>query len=131
MNYEFENTYSFIEAFTSGVGLVIVLALAALSLIAGAIVFKKAGEHPLWVIVPIANIYKLFKIAWGEGWMFLATLVPIVNIVIGIMLNLKLAKSFGKSTLFGVGLIFFPYIFMMILAFSSAEYIGPNGERRL
>lgn len=130
MDYEFENSYGFIESLISGVGFIIILAIAVISLIAGAIVFKKAGEHPLWVIVPIANLYKLYKIAWGEGWMFLATLVPIVNIVIGIMLNLKLAKSFGKSTMFGVGLIFFPYIFMMILAFSSAEYIGPNGERR-
>ena len=37
---------------------------------------------------------------------------------------LKLAKAFGKTSGFGVGLIFLYPIFLMILGFGKAEYIG-------
>ena len=59
-----------------------------------------------------------------NGWMFLLLLIPIVNIIVAIMLYVNLAKAFGKSTGFAIGLIFLNFIFMLILAFSSAEYVG-------
>ena len=40
-------------------------------------------------------------------------------------MNVKLAKVFGKSGLFAVGLIFLSVIFQLILAFGSAEYVKP------
>ena len=48
------------------------------------------------------------------------------NIVIfeGEMLNLKIAKAFGKGTGFAVGLILLPFIFQLILAFDKSEYVG-------
>lgn len=36
--------------------------------------------------------------------------------------------AFGKSTLFKIGAVFLPIIFIPILAFNSNVYIGPNGE---
>jgi hypothetical protein len=36
-----------------------------------------------------------------------------------------LAKVFGKSTGFGFGLLFLSVIFMAILAFGDAKYLGP------
>lgn len=38
--------------------------------------------------------------------------------------NLGLAKKFGKSTLYGIGLFFAGLIFKSILAFSKAEYVN-------
>ena len=87
-------------------------------------VFKKAGRPGWAALVPFYNMYTLFDIAWGKGWMFLTIFIPFVNVVIGIMLYLKLAKAFGKSTGFGVGLIFLGVIFMGILGFGSAQYLG-------
>jgi len=54
--------------------------------------------------------------------MFLLTFIPIVNIVIQIMLYLNLAKKFGKSTGFAIGLILLNPIFLLLLAFGNAEY---------
>jgi len=51
------------------------------------------------------------------------TLVPVVNIVIGVIITLNLAQVFGKSTGFGIGLIFLPIIFIPILAFGNAKYL--------
>ncbi|MBR1812133.1 MAG: hypothetical protein IJ766_10900 [Clostridia bacterium] len=110
----------------------IVLSISAalvsiLSLIAMYKVFQKAGKPGWHAIIPILNIYDLFDIAWGKGILFLLLLIPLVNLVVLILLQLKLAKAFGKSTGFGVGLIFFEFIFMLILAFGDARYVGPDG----
>lgn len=87
--------------------------------------FSKAGEPGWTSIIPFLNSYKLFKIGWGSGWIFLLGLIPIVNLVIHIMLGIKLARAFGKGTGFAVGLILLPGIFYMILGFSDAIYYGP------
>ena len=92
-------------------------------------VFTKAGEPGWTAFIPIVNLYKMCKIADGNGWKFLLYLIPIVNIVYYILVNIRFAKAYGKSTAFGVGLIFLNIIFVYILAFGSAQYIGPKGER--
>ena len=50
----------------------------------------------------------------------------IVNFVIGILCMLELAKVFGQSTGFGVGLILLGPIFICILGFGGAQYSGPG-----
>jgi len=87
-------------------------------------VFEKAGHAGWKALIPFYGSYTLFDIVFGNGWKFLLLFVPCVNIIFGIMLMLKLAKVFGKETSFGIGLIFLPTIFLLILAFGSAEYVG-------
>ena len=91
-------------------------------------IFTKAGEAGWKCLIPIYNCYTSVKIADGNGWKFLLLLIPIVNIVYSVILTVRLAKSFGKSGGFAVGLIFLNVIFFLILAFGSAQYIGPRGE---
>ncbi len=94
-------------------------------------IFVKAGEPGWAVFVPFYNMYVLYKITWGNGWMFLTTflaLIPIVGaiavLVMTIITYVKLAKSFGKEGGFAVGLIFLNIIFLSILAFDKSEYLG-------
>lgn len=87
-------------------------------------IFKKAGESGVAAIVPFWNTAVLCKITWGQWYYMFLLFIPIVNTVILVITMLKLAKVFGKSTGFGIGMIFFSFIFMPILAFSSAQYIG-------
>jgi hypothetical protein len=47
--------------------------------------------------------------------------IPFVDIVIGIIVAFDLAKSFGKSGVFG----FFGLIVFSILGFGPARYLGP------
>jgi len=85
-------------------------------------VFVKAGK-PGWAsIVPIYNYVVLFEIAKLPAWKLLLFLVPFVNIYIMIKLYVELAHRFGKSTGFGLGLLFLNVIFMAILAFDSSKY---------
>lgn len=103
---------------------IVILILSVVMIVAMWKIYAKAGE-PGWAsIVPFYCNYVLFKIAMGNGWLFLLLFVPVVNIVFGIMVYFKLAKAFGKGVGFGFGLLFLTPIFILILAFGSAEYIG-------
>lgn len=79
-------------------------------------------------IIPFYNRYIFYKIAWGNGWLFLLELVPFANIVFAIMVEVKLSRAFGQGGAFAAGLIFLPNIFLLILGFRNYQYIGPNGE---
>jgi len=87
-------------------------------------IFSKAGK-PGWAsIVPIYNFIVLLEIVDKPWWWLLLLLIPIVNIVIIIIVYHKLSLSFGKGIGFTVGLILFGIIFLPILAFSDAKYVG-------
>jgi uncharacterized protein DUF5684 len=88
-------------------------------------IFTKAGQ-PGWAsIIPIYNWYILCKIVGRPGWWVILLLIPFVNFIVGIILCIDLAKSFGKGVGFGIGLILLGVIFFPILGFGSAQYQGP------
>ncbi len=89
-------------------------------------IFTKAGEAGWKSLIPILDLYILFKIAWGSGWKFLLLIIPIVNVIVLLLVHWKLARSFGQGTLMCILMLFFPNIVMLILGFGSAEYIGPQ-----
>jgi hypothetical protein len=91
--------------------------------------YEKAGESGWTCLVPIYNIIVLLRIAGRPGWWLLLWFVPVINWVIPIIVWLDVANKFGKGFLFGLGLVFFPVIFIPILAFGSAEY-GESGVTR-
>lgn len=108
-----------------GTYVLICLVVGVIGIIACWKIFTKAGE-PGWAsIVPFYSQYILFKIAWGNGLLFLLMFVPVVNAVISVMVLYKLCKSFGQGVGFFLGMLFLSPIFIMILAFGSAEYLGP------
>jgi hypothetical protein len=74
--------------------------------------------------VPIYNLIVLLKIAGRPLWWFLLFLVPIVNLVVAILVSLDVAKKFGQSTGFGIGLALLPFIFYPVLGFGKATYKG-------
>lgn len=109
--------------------LIVVLALLVLMIVAEWKIFTKAGEKGWKCLIPFYNLYILVKIADGNGWKFLLFLIPIVGFIFGIMVDYRLAKSFGKGVGFTFGLIFLAEIFMPILGFGSAQYLGPKGPK--
>jgi hypothetical protein len=88
-------------------------------------IYTKAGQPGWAAIVPIYNLYIWCKIVGRPWWWILLMLIPFVNFIIGIILCIDLAKSFGKGVGFGLGLVFLGIIFFPILGFGSAQYQGP------
>lgn len=91
-------------------------------------IFTKAGKPGWAAIVPIYNVIVLLEIVGKPTWWLVLMLIPFVSTIVGIILMLELAKVFGKSTGFAVGLILLSPIFLPILAFGSAQYQGAAGS---
>lgn len=85
-------------------------------------IFTKAGKPGWAILVPIYNIIVMLQIVNRPAWWIVLMLIPGVNAVIGIMLIIDLAKSYGKGAGFAVGMMFLSVIFYPILAFGDAEY---------
>ena len=129
--YDIESTVDYSSAIATSMAVVSVIMIiffiiGVITIIANWKVFTKAGKPGWTSLIPFYNMYQLFEVAGMNGWMFLLLLVPFVNFIIIIMLNINLAKAFGKDTGFAIGLILLNPIFMLILAFSDAKYIGNN-----
>ena len=107
------------------VGSLIYLILAVLLIASLWKVFTKAGKPGWAAIVPIYNLIVLFQIVGRPWWWLLLMLIPFVNFIIAIIVYIDLAKSFGKGVGFGIGLLFLSFIFLPILAFGDAQYVGP------
>lgn len=107
---------------------VIYLAIIIFPIVAMWIIFTKAGESGWAAIVPLFNISVLLEIVGKLWWWLLLMLIPIVNIVLLIMVYHQLSLSFGKDVGFTIGLILLGFIFLPILAFGDAKYVGPGGK---
>jgi len=97
-------------------------------------VFVKAGQPGWAAIIPIWNLYILLKVIGRPAWWLILFLVGVIIpfvgwillLVLGIIIALDLAKSFAKSTGFAVGLFLLNFIFVPILGFGEARYVGPS-----
>lgn len=99
--------------------------IAIFSLITTWIIFKKAGQPGWAAIIPIYNLIIMLKVVKLDWWhIFILLFVPFATVVYAIIIRLKLAKLFGKSTAFGVLSIFFSLITDAIIAFGEAKYEG-------
>jgi hypothetical protein len=113
----------------SPLSMIVGLLIALLLIVAMWKVFTKAGQ-PGWAsIIPIYNLYVWCKIVGRPGWWILLMLIPFVNIIVGIILCIDMAKSFGKGAGFGIGLALLGVIFIPILGFGSAQYQGPSASQ--
>ena len=67
---------------------------------------------------------QLDNVVWSEHIPFLigGALAYVMAFVMDIVVSVKLAKAFGKDILYVLGLIFFPEIVLLVLAFGKAKY---------
>ena len=91
-------------------------------------IFTKAGEAGWKSIIPIYNIYTMVKLFWDTNAVLMTILmfVPIVNMVIALILMYKMCKAFDKGVGFFILMLLFAPIALLILAFGSADYVGPQ-----
>ena len=106
--------------------LIIAIAISLFVIISMWKVFVKAGQPGWGILIPIYNVYLMLQIAGRPGWWLILFLIPFVNFVVGIIVDIDIAKNFGKDAAFGLGLFFLGFIFYPILAFGSATYQKVN-----
>jgi len=91
--------------------------------------FVKAGQPGWAAIIPIYNIIVLLQIVGRPLWWFILLLIPCVNIIFLIIVMNDLSKSFGQGIGFTLGLIVLGFIFIPILGFGAARYVGPGAQK--
>lgn len=132
----------------------IALALAIFMVVCNVFIYKKMGAPGWAAIVPFYNTWVLYDMVWSTMpwfwvnignfivsqvvsklssssdfflWGILSFLCTILSLGLMIAQNIKLAKAFGQSAGFTVGLCLLPVVFLPMLAFGSAEYQGNPG----
>lgn len=103
---------------------VIIIYLAILVVVIAGVwkAFEKAGAPGWAAIIPIYNYYVMVKMAGKEGWWVILLFIPLVNLVVVFIVMIEIAKNFGKSTGFGVGMVLLSVVFWPILGFGDAEW---------
>ncbi len=90
------------------------------------LVFPKAGHWRWAALVPGYNIYVLVVgVARLSKLWFVLVLIPGVQIIAAILVNVEVAKRFGRSESFGLGLALLGFVFYPILGLGAAEYDIP------
>ena len=135
-----------------GIGAVVIGALVwfILQVIADWKIFAKAGEAGWKSLIPIYNVIVEYGLSWNAmmgcvymianvaGYLLLynqdttkmtarviaGMIVAMITLVIHVMQSLRLSRSFGKGTGFGIVLILFGPIGRIILGFGSSRYVG-------
>lgn len=123
-----------------------------LTLIAYWRIYTKAGEEGWKAIIPIYGTYVLYQFTWDikmfwimfgsffcglilavmgavsgiSLFVFIGLIAVLVGIVIELFQSHALSRSFGHGVGFTLGLLFLTPIFLLILAFGSSEYQGPQ-----
>ena len=105
--------------------------IGLLPLISQMVLYHNKGKHSWGVLVPVYNEVLKFKIAGLSPWLVLLYLVPVANVVVGIVANIKFIKAYDKSTGYAVAALFLPFIFYPMTAFpiESNEKVDKNGNR--
>ncbi len=89
-------------------------------------VFEKAGKPGWAALIPIYNLVILLQIINKPLWWIVLFVIPFVNFFAFILVAVNLAVCFGKSKLWGAGLLFLlPFLGYPILGFGDATYREP------
>ncbi|MFM8272638.1 MAG: DUF5684 domain-containing protein, partial [Gemmata sp.] len=85
---------------------------------------------PWWAaLVPIYNIYVLVVgVARLSLLWFILVLIPVVQIIAAIFVNVEVARRFGKSEAFGLGLALLGFVFYPLLGFGTDRYQEGTAE---
>ena len=97
-------------------------------------VFTKAGKPGWAAIIPIYNQIVLFDIIgynWYYIFVFCLSWIPVIGSLLllffCVTMNIKLAKAYGQSVGFGIGLLLLSPVFTAILAFNKdIKYVGKS-----
>lgn len=105
---------------------IVLIIIVGFSIALLCMVFSRAGEKAWKAIIPFYNQFILYKIVWGNGWLFLTLFIPYGGAIFSLVTLYKLGRVFGKGRIFSILLLIIPFIPMAILAFGRSSYLGSS-----
>lgn len=94
------------------------------------LLFKKAGENPIFSLIPFYNYYILAKISNRPWWWALLLAVPIVQFITNYNIRTDTIKNFGKFRFIDevLGVLFFSFYMVYMGLDKNTVYIGPCND---
>ena len=120
---------------------IICLAIAVINIIGLWKILVKGGKPGWGALIPFYNTYLLCDMVGVTPWWILIVLgcgllgfIPVigsllslaVSIYFAILLNVSLARAFGKEDSYAIGLILLQPVFYLILGVGNNEFKGAN-----
>jgi hypothetical protein len=85
--------------------------------------FQKAGLAWWKALVPVYNVFVLVvDVAKLSPLWAALLLIPGINLIAALLVNVEVARRFGRSESFGLGLAVFGFVFYPVLGFGPAKY---------
>lgn len=125
-----------------GIVVLIVLAIAIVEIIATWKILEKGGKPGWAALVPFYNQWVLSEMVGVWPWWVLivfgcglvGNLIPVfgslislaASIYFAVLLNVSLARAFGKEDSYAIGLILLAPVFDAMLGFGKSEFKGQN-----
>lgn len=147
-SYSSYDSYGAMGGILAGIGILVLiiglisLAIAILGIVGQWKAFKKAGKGGWESIIPFYNTVVCCQISGVNPWWvliyflgsFVLNIIPVIgslasmalSVYFVILLNVSVARSFGKSDGYAAGLIFLSPFFWFALGGKNAQYAGPR-----
>jgi phosphatidylglycerophosphate synthase len=78
----------------------------------------------IWALIPIANVFLVLRIGGKPWWWFFLLMIPIVNLIFGILLWMAICERVGKPAWWGILIVLVPVvnlILLLVLVFGKEE----------
>lgn len=125
---DYNSEYSSAAAGIGAGAITIYLILLVLTYVGLWKIFEKAGKPGWAAIIPIYNAIVLIEIVGKPTIWILWLIIPCTSPIFGIWLVNLLSKSFGKTEGYTVGIVLLPFVFIPLLGFGDAKYLGPSAK---
>jgi len=91
------------------------------------IIARKSNTPNAWLAwIPLANLFLLCRIARKPGWWVLLLLIPLVNLIAGVVIWMRIAEARGKPAWSGV-LVIVPFLNLVAIAYLAAGQVSQAG----
>ena len=91
--------------------------------------FKKLYDKPIEIIIPFFNILELLHVVGSSPLLGFLALIPGINLLLFMLIGAKLKNIIKTSVLLEAGLIFFPILFIPIVAYSNPTIKGKEDSK--
>ena len=87
--------------------------------------FIKAGEKPIYSLIPFYNLFIMMKIIKRPKWWFILLFIPVINLLMAGVIIIEILRSFGKNSTLDtlIGLVSLGTYITYINYFGSVDYV--------
>ena len=87
--------------------------------------FIKAGEKPIYSLIPFYNLIIMMKIIRRPKWWFILLFIPVINLLMAGVIIIEILRSFGKNSNLDtlIGLVSLGTYITYINYFGSIDYV--------